>query len=1582
MNASQNGLRKDGYKRLARKLLISSLAVITGCTNTAQTIDQGKLVAQLGGPSSHQPSSAVWVVPAEDKKQYDLPELGSAAIKKEPEEKAKDPLNELSGTYQAADKQSVANPNIKGYQGGNEFEGLALGALNSAATQTVKDWFSARHATAEISVNAGSKGGRSGNFDLLVPLHDAEKDLFFTQVGVRRSNTHTEDYRNTVNLGVGYRRTFDSWLLGTNAFYDRDMTGSNDRLGIGAEAFTDYAKFTANGYLRLSDWHKSPDLADYLERPSNGFDLRAEAFLPSYPKLGGKLIYEQYYGDQVGLFSAADRQKDPKALTVGATYNPVPMIGFGVDYRQGQGGISETSAKMTINYQFGVPLSKQLSLDGVISHKLANARYDLVSRNNEIVLDYKKAEHALLMLPPQISGTPTSVVSFPVTLTGGRIGSVTWTGTGSSFALPYNGSGSASVVLPPFSASGLNTYTLQAVSIDVYGEAVKSNLMQITVTPFLITVQRSKAEAKADGTDEVTFTTTLQEPSGAPRANTAITWNVTGPATITEQETTTNQLGRANLKLVSRASSTVRVSAQEPQGAKAQTDADFAGDPTTAKIVSLVATPGSILANGLSTSTLVADVVDANNNPLGANVPVQWATSGGALASSSTVTDENSKASVVLTSPKLIGTATVTATAVAGNAHTPVNFTSDIGNTRVLSLVATPATIPANGVATSALVATIEDVNGNLVGPGVPVQWLATDGTLSSSSTVTDASSRALVSLKSSTTAGTATVTAKGSAGEASTPVGFSADTTTAKVTSLVATPTSILANGIATSVLVATVKDANNNTVTAGVNVSWSTSTGTLSGASSVTDASGKATITLKGTTAAIATVTASAVAGNATATVDLLVDNSTAKITSLVATPTSIPANGTTTSVLVATVKDANNNTVTAGVNVSWSTSTGTLSGASSVTDASGKATITLKGTTAAIATVTASAVAGNASTTVTLLADTSTARITSLVATPTSIPANGTTTSVLVATVKDINDNTVGAGVNVTWSTSAGTLSGASSVTDATGKATITLKGTTAAIATVTASAVAGNATATVNLLPDSATAKVTSLVATPTSITANGIATSVLVATVKDANNNTVTAGVNVSWATSVGNLSGTTSTTDASGQAVITLSGTTAGTATVTATAVGGSANTTVTLVPDLATAAVVGVTATPASIAANGVSTSVLVATVKDAHNNLVGAGVSVAWSKTGGTLSSASTVTNASGQATVTLTSATAAVSVTVTASLPSGSASTPVAFVADTTTARVVSLVASPTSIVANGSNTSTLSATVFDANNNPVGAGVTVTWSASGGVLSASSSVTNASSVAVVTLRGTVAGVVSTSAAAVTGGAKFANVTLVADASTARVVSLTANPTSIATGGAASTLLATVRDANNNVLSGVGVTWATNLGAVSASSTATDVNGQTAISLVSGVTAGIATPVATAAAGALGVNVTFVSSTPVITSFSEPSGPISLNLDEVPAGHTSINQFIWTATNATRYELYLNPDASGGPGGLMYSGTANSFTWNNNFTYQGSGQVGGGGGLTFTLKAYNGAAVTSATIFVIVDQQSCGGGCSGGD
>ncbi|HDR2357193.1 TPA: inverse autotransporter beta domain-containing protein, partial [Enterobacter roggenkampii] len=199
----------------------------------------------------------------------------------------------------------------------NYARGLGEGLIN----QQVNDWLG-QFGNAKVSVGSNKK--ISG--DMLLPVYETDNSIVFSQFGARNNQD-----RNTLNIGLGYRHYLNDWMLGINTFYDYDYTGKNKRLGVGTEAWADYLKLAANGYIRQTDWHQSKmeGMKDYDERPANGFDLRANAYLPSWPNLGGNLKYEQYFGKGVSVSGSAspDSLKDnPVIITAGVDYTPFPLM--------------------------------------------------------------------------------------------------------------------------------------------------------------------------------------------------------------------------------------------------------------------------------------------------------------------------------------------------------------------------------------------------------------------------------------------------------------------------------------------------------------------------------------------------------------------------------------------------------------------------------------------------------------------------------------------------------------------------------------------------------------------------------------------------------------------------------------------------------------------------------------------------------------------------------------------------------------------------------------------------------------------------------------------------------------------------------------------------------------------------------------------------------------------------------------------------------------------------------------------------------------------------------------------------------
>ncbi|OTA20842.1 putative invasin [Xenorhabdus beddingii] len=368
----------------------------------------------------------------------------------------------------------------------------ALGKINHTISSEAQKWLS-QLGTANIDFSLDHKGKLDrGSLDLLLPLYDNQADwLLFSQLGYRNS-----DNRHTINLGLGGRYFTPDWMYGLNTFFDHDVTGRNQRLGLGGEAWTDYVKLSANTYWRLSQWRQSPKEQDYEERPANGFDLNSEFFLPAYPNLGGHLAYEQYFGDNVALFNRDTKQKSPSLARIGLNYTPIPLVTMGVDYKLGNSNHSETLFRANLNYRFGVPLGTQLSPDNVASMRtLAGSRYDLVQRNNKIVLDYKKKPELTLSLPGDLRGYSGQLVRVtPNVTTNTSLKSIHWT-PGDRFKengglmTSLTSSHDTNVILPKYNANAgdeANTYLLSAIAEGENGTKSKAAHMNLRVEPFVI----------------------------------------------------------------------------------------------------------------------------------------------------------------------------------------------------------------------------------------------------------------------------------------------------------------------------------------------------------------------------------------------------------------------------------------------------------------------------------------------------------------------------------------------------------------------------------------------------------------------------------------------------------------------------------------------------------------------------------------------------------------------------------------------------------------------------------------------------------------------------------------------------------------------------------------------------------------------------------------------------------------------------------------------------------------------------------------------------------------------------------------
>ncbi|HBN1934003.1 TPA: intimin [Escherichia coli] len=561
---------------------------------------------------------------------------------------------------------------------GDYAKDTALGIAGNQASSQLQAWLQ-HYGTAEVNLQSGNNFDGS-SLDFLFPFYDSEKMLAFGQVGARYI-----DSRFTANLGAGQRFFLPENMLGYNVFIDQDFSGDNTRLGIGGEYWRDYFKSSVNGYFRMSGWHESYNKKDYDERPANGFDIRFNGYLPSYPALGAKLIYEQYYGDNVALFNSDKLQSNPGAATVGVNYTPIPLVTMGIDYRHGTGNENDLLYSMQFRYQFDKPWSQQIEPQYVNELRtLSGSRYDLVQRNNNIILEYKKQDILSLNIPHDINGTEHSTQKIQLIVKSKYgLDRIVWDDSAlrsQGGQIQHSGSQSAQdyqAILPAYVQGGSNVYKVTARAYDRNGNS--SNNVQLTITVLsngqvvgqvgVTDFTADKTSAKADGTEAITYTATVKK-NGVAQVNVPVSFDiVSGDATLSAKSANTNSSGKATVTLTSNKPGQVVVSAKTAEMTSAlNANAVIFVDQTKASITEIKADKTTAKANGSDAVTYTVKVMK-EEQPV-QNQSVTFSTNLGLLngkpQTQTTTTGSDGRATITLTSNSA-GKATVSATVSGGD---------------------------------------------------------------------------------------------------------------------------------------------------------------------------------------------------------------------------------------------------------------------------------------------------------------------------------------------------------------------------------------------------------------------------------------------------------------------------------------------------------------------------------------------------------------------------------------------------------------------------------------------------------------------------------------------------------------------------------------------------------------------------------------------------------------------------------------------------------------------------------------------------------------------------------------------------
>lgn len=1334
---------------------------------------------------------------------------------------------------------------------------MARGWASSQASGAMTDWLS-RFGTARITLGVDEDFSlKNSQFDFLHPWYETPDNLFFSQ-----HTLHRTDERTQINNGLGWRHFTPTWMSGINFFFDHDLSRYHSRAGIGAEYWRDYLKLSSNGYLRLTNWRSAPELDnDYEARPANGWDVRAESWLPAWPHLGGKLVYEQYYGDEVALFDKDDRQSNPHAITAGLNYTPFPLMTFSAEQRQGKQGENDTRFAVDFTWQPGSAMQKQLDPNEVAARRsLAGSRYDLVDRNNNIVLEYRKKELVRLTLTDPVTGKSGEVKSLvsslqtKYALKGYNVEATALEAAGGKVVTTGK---DILVTLPAYRFTSTpetdNTWPIEVTAEDVKGNlSNREQSMVVVQAPTLSqkdsSVSLSTQTLNADSHSTATLTFIAHDAAGNPVVGLVLSTRHEGVQDITLSDWKDNGDGSYTQILTTGAMSGTLTLMPQLNGV------DAAKAPAVVNIISVSSsrTHSSIKIDKdryLSGNPIevTVELRDENDKP----VKEQKQQLNNAVSIDNVkpgvTTDWKETADGVYKATYTAYTkgSGLTAKLLMQNWNEDLHTAGFIIDANPQSAKIATLSASNNGVLANENAAITVSVNVADEGSNPINDHTVTFAVLSGSATSfnnqntakTDVNGLATFDLKSSKQEDNTVEVTLENGVKQTLIVSFVGDSSTAQV-DLQKSKNEVVADGNDSVTMTATVRDAKGNLlndvmVTFNVNSAEAKLSQT-----EVNSHDGIATATLTSLKNGDYRVTASVSSGSqANQQVNFIGDQSTAALTLSVPSG-DITVTNTAPQYMTATLQDKNGNPlkdkeITFSVPNDVASKFSISNGGKGMTDSNGVAIASLTGTLAGTHMIMARLANSNVSDAqpMTFVADKDRAVVV-LQTSKAEIIGNGVDETTLTATVKDPSNHPV-AGITVNFTMPQDVAANFTlenngiAITQANGEAHVTLKGKKAGTHTVTATLGNNNTSDSqpVTFVADKASAQVV-LQISKDEITGNGVDSATLTATVKDQFDNEVNnLPVTFSSASSGLTLTPGVSNTNESGIAQATLAGVAFGEKTVTASLAnnGASDNKTVHFIGDTAAAKIIELTPVPDSIIAGtpqNSSGSVITATVVD-NNGFPVKGVTVNFTSNAATAemtNGGQAVTNEQGKATVTYTNTRSSIESgarpdTVEASLENGSStlSTSINVNADASTAHLTLLQALFDTVSA-GETTSLYIEVKDNYGNGVPQQEVTLSVSPSEGVTPSNNAIytTNHDGNFYASFTATKAGVYQLTATLENGDSMQQTVTYVPNVANAEITLAASKDPVIADNNDLTTLTATVADTEGNAIANTEVTF----------------------------------------------------------------------------------------------------------------------------------------------------------------------------
>jgi hypothetical protein len=648
---------------------------------------------------------------------------------------------------------------------------------------------------------------------------------------------------------------------------------------------------------------------------------------------------------------------------------------------------------------------------------------------------------------------------------------------------PTTSGGVATATITSLEAGSKTISAINSTDDILLSQTQTLNVQSIIFSQENSTIEIVPNQLIANGTDEATITITLRDNGNNPIQGKNITISSTGSNnTITQPQSPTDSNGQTTATIRSTRAEVKTITAfsvEDNLNLNNQATVTFISGPISNSNSFISALPLVLVADGNQTSTITVTLRDQFNNPIqGRNITISSTGSNNTITQPTAVTNSYGSTNASISSTKSeekIITAYVVEDELTLNSTINITFTGGDVDQNLSSISSDPIQRIADGVEESIITITlIDQFNNPISGKVVSVSSSGTNNFISQPQSPTDSNGQTTATIR-STRAEVKTITASIPADSfvlsQNAQVTFIAGSVDPQTSLVSANPNTIVANNVDNIEITVTLRDQFLNPVSGRTveilvegtpeNSAGITITQPVLPTNSNGQTIGYVRSSIIGPAEVSAIVTPENIEIDQTQGINFTgsgvvdPDNST-----IHASPTSLTANGTSTSTITITLLDEFNNPVSGkNVQVFASGNNNTIVQPQNPTDSNGQTTATIRSTRAEVKTITAinttddQLLSDDAE--VTFIAGAISVANSSITPSPNTVQANGTDFTTISVLLRDEYLNPIsGKSVTLFTTGSNNTVSQPSTQTNSSGITTGTIRSTRAEIKEITA------------------------------------------------------------------------------------------------------------------------------------------------------------------------------------------------------------------------------------------------------------------------------------------------------------------------------------------------------------------------------------------------------------------------------------------------------------------------------------------------------------------------------------------------